>query len=76
MAVDFMSEPVNTSKIFKEPVFCFGCKQSFYFTLWAIAESESLVCPQCSADINLTGDAYKLLVVNVKEVISAISRHP
>jgi hypothetical protein len=67
--LEFMSEPVNTSKIFKAPVHCFGCKESFYFTLWTIAESKRLVCPQCSANINLTEDAYKTLVVNAKEVI-------
>jgi uncharacterized protein CbrC (UPF0167 family) len=68
-----MSEPVNTSKIFKEPIQCFSCNQSFYFTLWKIAESRRLVCPHCRADINLADDAYQQLVVNVKERVSAIT---
>jgi DNA-directed RNA polymerase subunit RPC12/RpoP len=71
-----MSEPVNTSKIFKEQIQCFSCNQSFYFTLWEIAESQRVVCPYCSANINLADDAYRQLVVNVKEVISAISDNP
>jgi DNA-directed RNA polymerase subunit RPC12/RpoP len=71
-----MSEPVNTSKIFKEQIQCFSCNQSFYFTLLEIAESRRVVCPYCSADINLADDVYRQLVVNVKEIISAISDSP
>jgi hypothetical protein len=71
-----MREPVNTSKILKEPIQCFSCNQSFYFTLLKIAESRRLVCPLCRADINLADDAYQQLVVNVKEIISTISNDP
>jgi len=68
-----MSEPVDTSKIFKQPVHCFRCDDAFYFTLWAIAENQKLACPQCGTDINLADDAYQPLVVRVKEVVRELS---
>jgi hypothetical protein len=67
-----MSGPVDTSRIFKQPVHCVTCDEAFYFTLSSIAENQRLACPLCSADINLGDDAYRPLVATVKETIVAI----
>jgi hypothetical protein len=68
-----MSEAVDTSKVFKELVHCFGCDEPFYFTLRAIAENQSLACPQCGTEINVVDRAYQSLVVSVKERIAHIN---
>jgi hypothetical protein len=68
-----MSEPVDTCKVFKELVHCFRCDEPFYFTLWAIAEKQSLACPQCGTDIDIADRAYQSLVGSVKARIAEIS---
>ena len=68
-----MSEPVDTSKVFKELVHCFECDQPFYFTLWAIAENQNLACPQCGTEINAADHVYQSLLASVKERVAEIS---
>jgi DNA-directed RNA polymerase subunit RPC12/RpoP len=70
-----MSEPIDTRKIFKRLVHCFGCDEAFYFTLWAIAENRNLACPHCGTHIDLADDAYQPLVASVKDTITAIGRY-
>jgi transposase-like protein len=68
-----MGTPVDTTEVFKQPVHCPRCDAAFYFTLRAIAENQRLMCPQCRMNINLSDDAHRPLVANVKETIRAIS---
>jgi hypothetical protein len=68
-----MSEPVDTSKVFKELVHCFECDQPFYFTLWAIAENQNLACPQCGIEINVADHVYQSLLASVQERVAEIS---
>jgi hypothetical protein len=68
-----MSEPVDTSKVFKELVHCFECDQPFYFTLWAIAENQNLACPQCGMEINVADHVYQSLLASVQERVAEIS---
>jgi hypothetical protein len=64
---------VNTIDVIKRPVHCFGCGENGYFTLRAIAEKQELSCPQCHATINLSNDAYSVLVEDVQGALWAIS---
>ena len=65
---------VDTGAVFKHPVHCFGCGQAFYFTLRKIAEAKKLACPLCGSDINLTDEAYGLVVTSVKETLALIDQ--
>jgi DNA-directed RNA polymerase subunit RPC12/RpoP len=67
-----MSEPVDTSRVFKQPVLCVSCDEAFYFTLSSIAENQELVCPQCGKRINLRDETYLPLVSTIREVIGVI----
>jgi hypothetical protein len=69
-----MAKQVDTSEVFKQPVHCFRCDEAFYFTLREIAEDETLTCPVCATDINLSDDGYKSLVTNVRETIRSFSQ--
>jgi hypothetical protein len=65
---------VDTGEVFKHPVQCFRCDQAFYFTLRKIAEFQNLACPLCGSNINLTDEAYGLVVTRVKETIGLIDQ--
>jgi hypothetical protein len=67
-----MACDIDTGAVFKHPVHCFGCDQAFYFTLRKIAEAKKLACPLCGSDINLTDEAYGVVVTSVKETIALI----
>jgi DNA-directed RNA polymerase subunit RPC12/RpoP len=67
-----MSEPVDTSRVFKQPVLCVSCDEAFYFTLSSIVENQELVCPQCGERINLRDETYLPLVATIREVIGLI----
>jgi hypothetical protein len=69
-----MACDVDTGAVFKHPVHCFSCDQPFYFTLRKIAEAKKLACPLCGSDINLTDEAYGLVVTSVKETIALIEQ--
>jgi hypothetical protein len=45
-----MSEPVDTSRVFKQPVLCVSCDEAFYFTLSSIVEKQELECPHDATD--------------------------
>jgi hypothetical protein len=63
---------VDTGVVFKRRVDCFDCNEIFYFSLRQIAETETLICPQCNADINLCDTAYVALVAQTKKTIARI----
>jgi hypothetical protein len=69
-----MARQVDTSEVFKQPVYCFRCDEAFYFTLRAIGEEEKLKCPVCGTGINLSDDGYKSLVASVRDTIRSISQ--
>jgi len=69
-----MARQVDTSEIFKHPVHCFRCDEAIYFTLREIAEDETLTCPVCATDINLSDDGYKPLVASVRDTIRSFSQ--
>ena len=69
-----MACDVDTGAVFKHPVHGFGCDQAFYFTWRKNAEAEKLACPLCGSDINLTDEAYGVVVTSVKETIALIDR--
>ena len=69
-----MACDVDTGAVFKYPVHCFGCDQDFYFPLRKIAEAKILPCPLCGSDINLSDEAYGLVVTSVKETIALIDQ--
>jgi hypothetical protein len=71
---EHMACDVDTGAVFKHPVHCFGCEQSFYFTLRKIAEAKKLACPLCGSDINLADEAYGFVVISVKETIALIDQ--
>jgi hypothetical protein len=71
---EHMACDVDTGAVFKHPVHCFGCEQSFYFTLRKIAAVKKLTCPLCGSDINLTDEAYGFVVTSVKETIALIDQ--
>src|SRR6266511_423475 len=62
-----MACDVDTGAVFKHPVHCIECDQTFYFTLRKIAEAQKLVCPLCGSDINLTDEAYGFVVTSRSE---------
>ncbi len=64
-----MACDVDTGAVFKHPVHCFDCDQTFYFTLRKIAEAQKIVCPLCGSDINLTDQAYGFFATSVKQTI-------
>jgi hypothetical protein len=68
-----MRSSVDAGRIFKQPVLCFKCEDSFYFTLRAIADDRKLVCPHCGGDINLANDVYRPLVATVIATLKAIN---
>jgi hypothetical protein len=65
---------VDTGVVFKEPVHCFRCDETFYFTLRIIAGADKLSCPGCGSDINLADRAYRTLVMQAKETIRLIDQ--
>jgi rRNA maturation endonuclease Nob1 len=65
---------VDTGAVFKHPVQCFYCDETFYFTLRRIAQAKKLACPQCGSDIDLTNHSYESLVTSVKEAIALIDQ--
>jgi hypothetical protein len=69
-----MACEVDTGAVFKHPVHCFGCDQSFYFTLREIDEAKKLACPVCDSHINLADEAYAVVVAWVKETLAGIDQ--
>jgi hypothetical protein len=69
-----MACEVDTGAVFKHPVHCFGCDQSFYFTLREIAEAKKLACSLCGSDINLADEAYGVVVASIKETLARIDQ--
>jgi hypothetical protein len=69
-----MACEVDTGAVFKQPVHCFGCDQSFYFTLREIAQAKKLACPVCDSHINLADEAYAVVVAWVKETLAGIDQ--
>jgi hypothetical protein len=69
-----MACEVDTGAVFKHPVRCFCCDQSFYFTLREIAEAKKLACPVCRSDINLADEPHAVLVASIKETLARIDQ--
>jgi hypothetical protein len=65
---------ILTSRIFKEPVRCFGCDTPYLFTLEAIAQGGEVRCPGCHTTIELRTGHNKELVTKVQERVRALQR--
>ncbi len=54
--LDYDLRMVDTCKVMKEPLRCFGCGSRQYETISRIAQGGAVTCVECVSEINLERD--------------------
>jgi DNA-directed RNA polymerase subunit RPC12/RpoP len=67
---------VDPGQVLKRAVLCRHCNEDYLFTLRAIAERSELSCPACGNRIALRNRAYKPLVSEVRNLLTAMDSVP